>query len=106
MAKYSCTMEQLNAGMDREAQALEYAELKRKWAWLRLRVTMTDRRPADTATPGDAYERWYADYHATDHTDPLPRCQLGTALWREMNRLASRDAWPMGGSDFLRSLHP
>lgn len=92
--------------MDRLAADLEYAELKRKWAWLRLRVTMSDARPADTATPGDAYEGWYAEYCETDKLDPLPRCQPGTCLWREMNRLASRDNWPMDGSDFRRSLHP
>ena len=32
--------------------------------------------------------------------------QPGGALWREMNRLASRDNWPVDGSDFVRSLHP
>lgn len=92
-------MAELDAGMDREAAPLEYAELKRKWRWLRMRVTMGNCRPADTATQGDAYEAWYATYRATDKLDPLPRCQYGSALWREMNRLAQRDGWPEDGSN-------
>ena len=106
MSKYSCTMAEIDAGMNREAATLEYAELKRKWNWLRMRVTMCDRRPADTATQGDAYESWYAAYRATDKLDPFPRCHPSSVLWREMNRLARRVGWSEDGSDFVRSLHP
>jgi hypothetical protein len=59
-------------------------KLRHKLEWLRMRMEMVNTRPVDTATHGDEYAIWYADYCRTDKLDPLPNCQPGTALWREM----------------------
>lgn len=47
-----------------------------KKQWVAMRLRMLASRPVDTATPGDAYERWHDAYRATDRLDPEPLKRL------------------------------